>query len=105
MTVSNSLDCDSGCTIKRASGKGIESLVVSIVCEGFESCGKKIVVPRTNGEDVICELSKAVCQARTEENILENAPKHSSANVGAAERASRLFNGRVARHASWLLNW
>ena len=82
---------------------------------------------RTDSEHAM--LSTAVCQARTEETILEYSPKYSAARMGATDVANRLVEeqirtkrGRleqvpkieinitdpivpwVVRHASWLLN-
>ena len=50
-------------------------------------------------------LSKAVWQARTKGNIIEDAPKQSSASDGATEVASRLVKRRIVRRVSWLLSW
>ena len=38
-------------------------------------------------------------------NIVDNAPKQSSASRVVTEVASRQVQRRIARHASWLLNW
>ena len=40
------------------------------------------------------DTSAVVCQARTEETILVNSPKYSSASMGAVEVANRLVEGR-----------
>ena len=60
---------------------------VLVVCKGMEFCDRTRVV---RNEHAISALSSAMCQARAEETILENSPKHSSASMGAIEVASRL---------------
>ena len=45
---SSVLDHESWCTIKRASDRGIGSLLVGIMCKGEECCDRKRVVQRTN---------------------------------------------------------
>ena len=104
ITVSITLDCESGCRISRASGKDTGRLSVSIVCKGVEFCGRKRVVSRENNEHA-SGLSKAVWQAGMKGNIIEDAPKQSSASRGATELASRLVRRRIVRHGSPLLHW
>ena len=83
MAVPSILDYESGCTMKRASDKGTGGFPTSIVCKSVECCSRKRVVIRTNSEHAIFTLSKAVWQAGVKENSFENAPKHSSASMGA----------------------
>ena len=71
MMVSSILDCESGCTIKRASNMGTGRLTVSIVCQGVELCGRMRVVMRERNEHAIVALSKSVWQAGTKGNVLE----------------------------------
>ena len=71
MTVLSFMDCESGCVSACATDKGTSDLFVSVVGKGMEFCGRKRVVLRTDSERAISALSTAVCQARTEETILE----------------------------------
>ena len=103
MTVSSVLNCESGCTIKRASDKGTGRLRVSIACRGVEFCGRRRVPIRKNSEHAFNSLSNTVWQAGVEGTILESAPKQSSASRAASEVASGLVKGRIDRHASQLL--
>ena len=66
MTVSSILDYGSGCTMKRPSDKGTESLPLSIVSKRVELCIRKRFVTRNNNG-----------RAETKEHILEKAPMHS----------------------------
>ena len=47
--------------------------VRAIECKGMESCGRKRVVLRADSEHAMSALSKAVCQAWTEESTLQPA--------------------------------
>ena len=95
--VSSILNYESGCTIKRASDEGTGSSPVRLMGKGAELCSRKRVVISTNSEHALSALSKAL----TKENILENAPKHASASMGALEFASRLAKGRLDRQSYW----
>ena len=77
------------------------------MCSGVEFCDRKRVVIRENSEHAITALNKVGWQAGTKGNvlILENAPKQWTDSRGAIEVASRLMEGRIARHASQVLNW
>ena len=66
MTVSSISDYGSGCTMKRPSDKGTESLPLSIVSKRVELCIRKRFVTRNNNG-----------RAETKEHILEKAPMHS----------------------------
>ena len=129
LTVLNFLDCESGCMFSCAVDKGPGDYPVSVVCKGLQFCGRKRIVMRTDNENAITALSKAVCEGRTDETALESGPKYSSASMGAIEVANRAVEGQIrairsrleevlrtrieitdpivpwlVRHASWLLN-
>ena len=75
----------------------VSSLLPSFVeawssAAGTESCSKRTASMLSSA------LSTAVCQARAEETILENALLYSSAHIGAAEVANRSWKVRSGRY-------
>ena len=97
ITVSSILDWRSGCTINRASYKGTGILPVSIICKGVEFCDRKRFAIRENNEHAITALSKAVWQAGTKGNILENVPEQSSGNRRMFKERMSLRSEEVGR--------
>ena len=75
MTVSNILDCESRCTIKRASDNGTGRLSVSIVCKGVEFCGRQRGGIGENSEHAVT----ALCRGRRETSS-RIVPNQSSAS-------------------------
>ena len=95
MTVLNFLDCGSGCTFACAVDFGPGDFLVTVICKGLKFGGRKRFVLRTGREHAVSAVSTAVCQARTEETILENSPKYSSASMGATGFANPFVEGQI----------